>query len=209
MILIGNKIHRNDSIQPGTLVLFDNDKLKTIIPKIKNLKNVTQLCLAGNRLTELPEEMKEWPSLTGLVFGDSPARPALIYELTQLKKLSMPGVKSSPLSKKIGNLTGLTELSLFANRLSELPNSIGKLINLEVLNLSSNQLKIVPPQIRQLKKLSSLYLSYNPITDLPDWLSEFKHLKHFTSPAAGDQVNRETARHLKEQEKKFLPHISS
>lgn len=211
MFLIGNKLYPENHLQPKTLVLpqsMSNDELKTLIPQIKNLKNVTQLCLGGNQLTELPEEMKEWPSLTGLIFGNSPTRPALIYELTQLTKLSLLNIISVPLSAKIGNLTKLTELGLFANELSELPDSIGKLINLEVLNLCCNQLKEVPPQIRKLKKLRILSLSYNPITELPNWLSEFKHLEHFTSPAAGDRVDRKTKKHLNEQEKKLLPHIS-
>ena len=105
-------------------------------------KDIKELNVCNNQLTQLPREIGQLTQLTNLDLYDN--------QLTQLPK-------------EIGNLTQLTYLYLSSNELTQLPSEIGQLTQLTELNLTNNQLTQLPTEIGQLTRLNVLYLQGNPI----------------------------------------------
>ncbi len=93
--------------------------------------------------------------------------PAKIWQLKDLKILSLAENQLTPLPPELGQLKNLEILDLERNQLKKLPLEIGQLKNLEVLNLSDNQLTDLPSELGQLKNLTGLYLEGNPLESPP------------------------------------------
>ncbi len=100
-----------------------------------------------------------------------------LFELTNLKELSLTYCSIDTLPNIISNLKDVTVLKLGGNYLSFLPSEIGKLTNLTTLNLYSNQIKKLPVEIGNLKNLTFLYLAKNKLSSLPE---EVKNLTNLT-----------------------------
>lgn len=92
-------------------------------------KNVTALYLRGLDLVQLPKSL---------------------FELTNLRELSLYDNKLRALSPDIRKLKNLEHLTLHANELTELPAEIGELERLKILNLFGNQLAKLPQEILRL-----------------------------------------------------------
>ena len=105
-------------------------------------KDIKELNLSSNQLTELLSEIGNFARLTHLYLNNN--------QLTEL-----PG--------EIGNLTQLTYLYLSSNELTQLPSEIGNLTRLNVLYLTNNQLTQLPSEIGNLTQLTWLDLHGNPI----------------------------------------------
>ena len=105
-------------------------------------KDIKELDLSYNKLTQLPTE---------------------IGHLTLLTELSLFDNKLTQLPTEIGNLTNLTYLSLSNNQLTQLPREIGNLTQLTELYLYNNELTQLPSEIGQLTQLNYLDLFGNPI----------------------------------------------
>ena len=105
-------------------------------------KDIKELNLSSNQLTELLSEIGNFARLTHLYLNNN--------QLTEL-----PG--------EIGNLTQLTYLYLSSNELTQLPSEIGQLTQLTYLYLSSNELTQLPTEIGNLTQLTWLDLHGNPI----------------------------------------------
>ena len=91
------------------------------------------LCIDGNELTELPEEMKTLTRLTHLL-----AHENLFTEVQPV----------------LEHFTNLQELFLQGNKLQYFPGTLAsKLTKLEYLDLAGNQLYELPGEIGELKKL--------------------------------------------------------
>ena len=105
-------------------------------------KDIKELYLSSNQLTQLPSE---------------------IGNLTKLTDLDLRGNQLTILPTEIGNLTQLTYLNLSNNKLTQLPTEIGNLTQLTYLYLSSNELTQLPTEIGNLTQLTWLDLQGNPI----------------------------------------------
>ena len=107
--------------------------LTAIPPQILQLRNLTQLILNSNRLSEFPYELASLPSLAvlGLAWN----------QITQVDD-RLAGFKSN-----------LGSLDLSFNGLTILPRCIGELASLHTLNLHDNKLHALPDSIGQLSKL--------------------------------------------------------
>ena len=73
--------------------------------------------------------------LKGLNFGDLPAE---LYDLPNIKNLSLGGIGLAFLDEKISKLEGLESIDISYNKLESLPNSICDLKNVDVLFLVGN-----------------------------------------------------------------------
>jgi len=78
------------------------------------------------------------------------------------------------LPPEIYQLTQLKRISLRQNALSWIPPEIGKLVNLEYLDLSFNEIEEIPTQLSELVKLQELYLNHNSISYLPITLAKLQ-----------------------------------
>lgn len=133
--------------------------------------------------------------LDGALFTGLEEIPSEVFELTDLKNLSVSGgfvektrIKNIPpaiaklqcletltlnnnqiqeLPKELFELKNLRQLSLGKNEITHLPKEIGNLKGLRKLDLSQNQLRALPAEIAELNNLETLDLNENLLTRLP------------------------------------------
>jgi internalin A len=147
----------------------------------------TELDLSGNGLQRLPREIGRLQSLEKLILGKwddeegekgnrLTAIPQEIFQLTNLKELSIAYNQITAIPDVIAKLSNLTTLNLSRNQITAIPDTISQLSNLTTLNLSRNQITAIPDTISQLSNLASLNLSGNQITAIPDTISQLSNL---------------------------------
>lgn len=101
--------------------------------------------------------------------------PVELFELTDLTKLEVLGMRLTYLPDEIEKLEKLTELKLTMNQLEMIPSSVGNLKNLTTLDLSINWLEEIPITLAKLKNLKYLNIDSNQLTitsSQEDWLYE-------------------------------------
>jgi len=164
MILINGKMVNKDIKE---LDLRYNN-LTQLPVEIGQLTQLTTLDLFNNNLTHLPVEIGQLTQLTELYldYNQLTHIPVEIGQLTQLTELYLNNNKLTHLPVEIGQLTQLTELDLRYNKLTQLPVEIGQLTQLTILYLNNNKLTHLPVEIGQLTQLTTLDLSGNPIENL-------------------------------------------
>ncbi|KAL6260353.1 hypothetical protein P5V15_007884 [Pogonomyrmex californicus] len=126
------------------------NKLTTLPSWIKELLNVTNLYMYGNRIEQLPVELGEMRMLTVL-------------------DLSANRLKQVPAC--IGNLYNLRSLFLDNNFIERLPIELSQLNSLEVLSVSGNLIVALPEWIGSLPRLRELYVDKNQLKELPNRLT--------------------------------------
>ena len=131
-------------------------------------KDITNLNLHNNKLTQLPVEIGQLSQLTVLdvSYNKLTNLPAEIGQLTQLTTLHLSLNKLTHLPVEIGQLTQLTILYLYDNNITQLPVEIGQLTQLTDLDLSDNNLTQLPVEIGHLTQLTKLNLYDNMIENL-------------------------------------------
>eukprot|EP00118_Oscarella_pearsei_P004184 m.17383 g.17383 ORF g.17383 m.17383 type:complete len:590 (+) comp27479_c0_seq1:63-1832(+) len=136
--------------------------------------DLTKFILASNRLTEIPEGIKQFPSLLVLDMHDNEIRvisPA-IGELRELKRLNLSHNALEILVDEIGFLVNLTSLLLHYNQLKQLGNVLSQLTKLEELDISHNSLSSLPAETAGgLARLRQLNASHNALTGFPSSMS--------------------------------------
>lgn len=104
--------------------------------------------------------------LTKLAERDS--LPADLFQLTELRELTVKGCRLCVVNVQIRELTHLVYLNLDRNKLLRLPNAIGELQNLQTLIISRNILETLPDSISRLSKLECIDAWDNPLYVLPE-----------------------------------------
>jgi len=118
-------------------------------------KTVLHIDLSKNKLSELPEEILNFPKLTSL-------------NLDKNKLKSLP--------QWMGEFQNLEHLSASKNKFETFPDVILELKNLRTLKLGDNMIDAIPIDIDNLEKLESLWLWSNVIRTYPASLSEIESL---------------------------------
>ncbi len=154
------------------------NQLTELPNEIGNLAQLNCLVLSSNKLTQLPREIGQLTRLTHLYlsYNQLTQLPKEIGNLTQLTHLYLHNNQLTELPREIGNLTQLTHLYLHNNQLTELPKEIGNLTQLTELYLYNNQLTQLPKEIGNLTQLTYLYLSSNQLTQLPKEIGNLTQL---------------------------------
>lgn len=93
--------------------------------------------------------------------------PEELFQLTELRELTVKGCKLCRLNQNIGKLTNLQYLNLDHNKLLRLPETIGKLTDLRTLVISRNILEELPESIGNLHRLATIDAWGNPLYVLP------------------------------------------
>lgn len=143
-----------------------------LVAKIPNLRSI-ELCVHA-----LPAAIGQCRQIEELVLyfsgtaGQPLELPDELFDLSQLRVLTITGSYLKDLPPAIGRLTSLTELSFNETSFPVLPDTIGELQNLEFLNLSGNpSLQNLPDSLSKLTKLNTLMLEELPHQPLlPDGL---------------------------------------
>ena len=129
-----------------------------ILVKYKN--SINELVLNDNKLSSLPDSIKEFKKLTTLSLNNNKLQclPKSIVELKSLEKLLLSDNQLKEIPTNIDELTKLQVLGLGNNQLEKLPTSIGNLKNLMYLNVTNNKLVSLPPKIKDMKQLKYLMI---------------------------------------------------
>ncbi len=147
--------------------------------------HVYSISLYSNFLSgEIPEELGNLESLTGLDLDENDLSGEIPKELGNLENLSSLYLGDNNLSGEIppefGNLKKLRYLSIRFNKLSgEIPSQFGQLSCLTSINLGDNKLSgSIPQELGALKNLEYLYLFGNDLTgSIPSQLGNLNNLK--------------------------------
>lgn len=157
---------------------LSENQLTQLPPQITRLKNLTTLNLSWNQLTQLLPEITELKNLTTLylVSNQLTQLPPEITEFKNLTTLSLGFNQLTRLLPEITELKNLTTLYLTGNQLTQFPLEITELTNLTTLDLSGNPQIQLPSEITELRNLTTLYLTGNQLTELPPEILELKNL---------------------------------
>lgn len=93
--------------------------------------------------------------------------PEKIFQLKNLRELTVKGCKLEVLNQRICELDKLIYLNVGSNHLVRLPESIGKMKELKGLVISRNKIYELPESIGQLTKLEIIDAWDNPLYVLP------------------------------------------
>lgn len=93
--------------------------------------------------------------------------PEELFQLTELRELTVKGCRLCRLNQNIGKLTKLQYLNIDHNKLLRLPESIGALNDLRTLIISRNILEELPESIGNLHQLAIIDAWGNPLYGLP------------------------------------------
>ncbi|KAI1294987.1 Leucine-rich repeat protein soc-2 -like protein [Halotydeus destructor] len=120
------------------------------------LSSLSHLHLDYNYMIELPDE---------------------VFQLTNLKQLTVTGNKLSSLNPLIVHLVRLEVFHADENQLRELPDSFCGLTHLRELRIQSNKLKRLPDKVGDLRQLKSIKMDENLLEELPDSFGNLSQLE--------------------------------
>lgn len=135
------------------------------------------LNLSGNRLTDLPHDLKRLHKLKVLFCSDNPFE-TLPEALGDCPQLEMVGFKSNRLQHVPAAALPeqLRWLILTDNRIESLPAELGERPRLQKLMLAGNRLSALPQSMAQLHQLELLRIAANRLETLPGWLLQLPRL---------------------------------
>ena len=93
--------------------------------------------------------------------------PEELFQLTELRELTVKGCKLCRLNQSIGKLSHLQYLNLDHNKILRLPETIGNLTDLRTFIISRNILEELPESIGNLHQLVTIDAWGNPLYVLP------------------------------------------
>ena len=97
--------------------------------------------------------------------------PEELFQLTELRELTVKGCKLCRLNQSIGKLSHLQYLNIDHNKILRLPETLGRLTNLRTLVISRNILEELPESIGNLHQLAIIDAWGNPLYALPHSIS--------------------------------------
>ncbi|KAF0196860.1 MAG: hypothetical protein FD166_2138 [Bacteroidetes bacterium] len=133
-----------------------NLQLDTLFSMISRLKNLRELDLSENGLSDLPM------SLT---------------KLTQLKELWLDDNTFTSIPESVKSLSNLEYLRFFSNNIDSLNITSGDLKSLKGIDLCYNKFDTFPMELTNLNNLESVVMWYNEISKLPEDIARLKNLK--------------------------------
>jgi hypothetical protein len=175
-------MHTLEQLRSGALVgtrrLDLSCGLTSLPPEVFGLADTLEvLDLAGNALTQLPDDLPRLGRLRILFCSGSPfeALPEVLGACPRLEMIGFRGcgIRTVP---EAALPPGLRWLILTENRIEALPAAIGRCTRLQKLALAGNRLASLPPEMAACTGLELLRLAANRLTALPDWLPTLPRL---------------------------------
>ena len=191
--------------RPDTVkyVFFNQLELKTIPDELYRFRNLEELDLSKNDLTQLPLRLTaDLPNLKrlsllenevgdeGVFFAKNTHLEALNIQHNKLTRVPRSLSKNRNLAslwlghnalnalaiRPLKKLKRLYDLNLYETGLTSLPKKMGKLKHLTILDLYHNELTILPKQMGKMKALEQLAVANNRLTELPKELAKLPRL---------------------------------
>jgi Leucine-rich repeat (LRR) protein len=199
-IEIAEKCDKPDTV---TRLYFSQLDLETVPQVVYRFKNLQEIDLSKNHLTEIPAELTAIPKLKrlhlnfnqlkneGAHFTKNKHLEAINLQENELTTIPPEIKKNRRLNSLwIGNnslilldnqafngLKRLEVINLYKSNLKAIPTAVKKLKRLKELDLYHNQLQTLPNEVCRLKNLHTLAVSHNDLGQLPKNLSKLKYLK--------------------------------
>ena len=133
---------------------LSSNRLQILPTTLLQLGRLRKLNLRNNLIDEIPEEVKDTELQELCVAGNRLRRlPEQLCSVTSLEVLDVGRNKIGTLPSSLGQLANLRHLNAAENRLRVVPEEIGALQHLEVLALEGNRLREIPPAVAELRAL--------------------------------------------------------
>ncbi len=132
----------------------------------------------GKTYTSLEEALSEPQQVYRLKLTRLPERdslPETLFQLTELRELTVKGCRLCVLNRNIDKLSRLEFLNLDKNKLLRLPETLGRLKRLRNLIVSRNLLETLPDSIAAMESLEYVDVWGNPLYVLPESIAVLKH----------------------------------
>lgn len=113
-----------------------------------------------------------------------------LWNLPNLKKLSLDKTSLTALPGSVGRLRKLEVLTLSNNSLKTLPITLGFCENLKVLDLHGNNFRHIPAVVLQLTSLKDLKRLYNPLTERYNLQAPEYTMKHKRSTVSSNDTKK-------------------
>ncbi|XP_045499874.1 leucine-rich repeat-containing protein 58 [Colias croceus] len=170
----------NGAYNIETMLLYNN-RIKALPSAINKFSNLKFLDISNNRLTVLPDVLKNC-ALTSLIakhnYLTNESLPKSFYEAKNtLKELNLSGNKLNFFPEQVLELSSLRYLYLGGNNIVNIPKDIWKLNSLRILSIGGNNIAEVPDSVGALKALQALVLSDNQIEQLPASIANLNQLR--------------------------------
>ena len=137
-----------------------------MIFKLANLKN---LDFSNNKLTQLPDELKNLKELMTINFSGNELTS--LFPLDEMSKLAVLDISRNKFktlldtTADLSKLENLSHINASFNELTELSENLVDLPAIKIFNLENNQLTQVPANLCQCLKLKDLLLKTNKLKD--------------------------------------------
>ena len=153
--------------------------ISLIIAKVSAQKTIILYAQDDNgktytSLTEALQEPEKVYRLKLTKLSNRDSLPEELFQLTELRELTVKGCRLCVLNQNIEKLTKLESLNLDKNKLLRLPESIGNLKNLKYLCISRNIIETLPNSISNLKQLTYIDAWDNPLYVLPESITSLQ-----------------------------------
>ncbi len=132
----------------------------------------------GKTYTSLEEALTEPQQVYRLKLTKLPERdslPETLFQLTELRELTIKGCRLCVLNCNICKLSRLEYLNLDKNKLVRLPDAVGRLKHLRNLVVSRNLLETLPESVAGMNSLEYVDAWGNPLYVLPESITALKH----------------------------------
>jgi len=173
---------RNSKIDLSGFYLSSLESFVSVYGHDSVRDGIEQIDLSNNCLTEVPDDMSIFTSLTRLDVSNNKIKhiPESFGQLKKLIRLDVQNNNISSLPESVCELKNLRRLDISENNISCLPTNIGALSHLRWLYLDGNELKEWPEGLEELSSLCKLSITNNKLSSLPskefqEQLLVFKH----------------------------------
>ncbi|UHG93020.1 leucine-rich repeat domain-containing protein [Spirosoma oryzicola] len=146
---------------------------------ITSNKHLVALNLQGNKLTRIPNSVRQNRRLESLWMGNNKLKELDVKTLRSLRRLNDLNLYNAGLTqlpKGIRRLKHVRVLDLYYNKFTELPSQLGKMKRLEQLAVAHNDLKELPKSLTKLHRLQVLYAHHNRLSQLPTAFDKMTNL---------------------------------
>lgn len=133
-------------------------KFKSLEAALLNPEEVIHLELRKDKLTKVPESIKQFKNLEILDLGKNKldSIPSFILELKNLKELNISKNNFSRIPRILGQMDSLKILKMANNPVLQIPFYISEFPTLQILDLWSTQLEMIHPSILKNKSIIKL-----------------------------------------------------
>ena len=156
-------------------------KLFAELAKLRTVHPFDGISLHGGSLRDLPKELKKakpWLEELDLTYNPFDTVPSVVFELSNLKRLSLCGTDLTDISDDISKLKKLRSLDIGNGRkMKAIPASVCALGQLGHLRIGNGSIRKIPEAISGMKSLQVFEMSSTNIQKVPKGLGELPKLK--------------------------------